>query len=581
MKSLKSKLIITYSVALVLFLTFLLLYINRSINDTFTLFLKSELQQNNEYINTYCLSFNKPINRELFASKDIIYALNDLAKKSLLRITIIQQDGSIIFDSSANPKTMGNRLYRPEMLQAAKYGFGMDIRKSQTVNEEMLYVASFYDYYYIRTAKPLSTINLFIDSLTKNILIAGIVVIAGTIILNFIFASAFTRPIKESLGFIQKFFDGNLNTRILNYKDDEMGYLQKSMNQLADNIEQRINELTYEKNKLFMIIESIHDVIALIDEHQKITVFNKAFTDLFEYPETVRNKYYFTVIRNSHLNAKIHYAISQRQKISFEETIGGNNFQAFILPFVQPSRGILLLLHDVTEQKRIQQLKAELVGNLSHELKTPISIIRGYLETIHDNICDEKTARHFISNALINVDRQNAIINDMLKLNELETSTYQLSEAVNVGIIIAQCIDLLALKIQKKNVAIVLSIDSIPESLYGNAFLAEEIFFNIIDNAINYNNPGGSITIQSTDDPHHVGITITDTGIGIPHDEINRIFERFYRIDKSRSRETGGTGLGLSIVKHATQLLGWKVAVTSSMKGSTFTVIIPKIKISS
>lgn len=573
-QSLKSKLIIVYSVALILFISFLLLYIHRHIQNEFRSFLKVELQQNIEYINTYLLSFHKPVNK-VFFNNEIATALKNVAQKSSLRITIIYNDGTIIFDSDANPDIMENHLYRPEILEARKKGTGMSVRYSTTMNADMLYVASYYNYYYIRAAKSLNTINALIESITKNILAVGIVVLVISIIVTALFATAFTKPIKDSLQFIHKFFNGDLEARILNYKDDEMGYLQKAMNQLADNIQQRINELTNEKNKLFMIIESIHDPIALIDEDKKIAIHNKAFAHCFEYPESITNKYYFTVIRHSELNAKIHVAFSQKQRISFEETIAGNHFQIFIYPFAEPATGILLLMHDVTEQKRIQQLKSDLVGNLSHELKTPISIIRGYLETIKDNICDQKTAEQFIESALANVERQNAIINDMLKLNELETSSYITSESIILKKIIKQCVELLMPKIQKKNLAIVMDIESLPENILGNAFLAEEIFFNIIDNAINYNNEHGSITITGTTNPQSLTIHITDTGIGIPHDEINRIFERFYRVDKSRSRETGGTGLGLSIVKHAALILGWTIGVTSSSNGSTFSITIP------
>lgn len=575
MKSLKAKLIVVYSVALICFISFLLFYSSRHIHKEFTIFLKNELHQSIEYINIYCLSFHKPINKQFF-TYEIVTALTNLSRKSSLRITIIQKDGIVLYDSDANTELMENHLYRPEILEAQRNGTGMAMRFSNTVGSDMLYVASYYNYYYIRTAKSMATINTLIESITRNIIMFGLFILGISISVTAIFATSFTKPIKNSLQFIHAFFNGNLNARILNYKDDEMGYLQKSMNQLADNIQQRINELTNEKNKLFLIIESIHDPIALIDEDKKIVIYNKAFAHCFEYPESLIGKFYFTVIRHSELNAKIYVAFSQKLKISFEETIGGNHFQIFIYPFAEPASGILLLMHDVTEQKRIQQLKSDLVGNLSHELKTPISIIRGYLETIKDNICDQKTAEQFIENALINVERQNAIINDMLKLNQLETSSYITNESVNLKKIISLCVEMLMPKIQKKNLSIAMHIESLPQDIQGNAFLAEEIFFNIIDNAINYNNLGGSITIENTITPSAITISIADTGIGISQDEISRIFERFYRIDKSRSRETGGTGLGLSIVKHAALLLGWTVEVTSSIKGSTFSIIIPK-----
>ncbi len=578
MKRLKTKLVVVYTVALVIFISFLLMYINHHIHSAFITFQEAELQHNIENIHIYLRSYHKPFNYVLFQNPDVVASLKNVSYKSSLRITIIKDDGTVYFDSFANPDLMENHLYRPEILQARTKGVGSAIRYSKTVKSDMLYVAKYFDNYYIRAAKSLGAINTLIGAITKNILIVGFGVLVLTIAANYIFATIFTKPIAESLQFIDQFFNGDLNARILNYKDDEIGYLQNSMNRLADNIQARINELTAQKNKLFMIIESIHDPIALIDDSKKITVYNKAFIELFQFPETVTNTYYFSIIRHSQLNAKIHVALSQRQNFSFEETIGNNHFQIFIYPFPQPDSGILLLMHDVTEQKRIQKLKSDLVGNLSHELKTPISIIRGYLETIKDISLDEKTASQFIDNALINLERQNAIINDMLKLNELETTAYAVTEYIDIKTIITRCIELLNPKIQRKNLAIVMDIDAIPETIAGNAFLTEEIFFNIIDNAINYNNPNGTITIKSAVDTATISISIADTGVGIPQDEIPRIFERFYRVDKSRSRDTGGTGLGLSIVKHAAQILGWNVSVTSSMNGTVFAITIPWIR---
>ncbi len=577
-KRLKTKLIVVYSVALVCFISFLLIYSSSHIHKEFTVFLKNELQQSNDYINTYCLSFHKPINKQFF-SYEIVTVLKNLSHKSSMHITIIQSDGTVLFDSDADFQMMENHSYRPEILQATKKGVGTAIRFSQTMKADMLYVAEYFDGYYISSAKSLDTVNALISSITKNILVAGIIILVLSIGVTFINSSTFTKPITESLQFINNFFDGDLNARIYNYKDDELGLLQKAMNRLADSIQQRINELSGEKNKLFMIIESIHDPIALIDENKKLSVYNGAFAHCFDLSNELVNKYYYTLIRHSDLNAKIHVSLLQKQKIIFEETINNKNFQIFIYPFQDPSSGVLLVMHDVTEQKRIQQLKSDLVGNLSHELKTPISIIRGYLETIKDNICDHQTTQQFLEHALLNVERQNAIINDMLKLNQLETSTYYLNETINVKDCISRCIDLLMPKIQKKNLTIAMELDSLPEKITGNDFLAEEIFFNIIDNAINYNNEGGSIAITASANTNALIIRIADTGIGIPPDEIPRIFERFYRVDKSRSRETGGTGLGLSIVKHAALILGWKIDVSSSMNGSTFSVSIPTYKV--
>lgn len=575
MKKFKTKLIFVYSALIILVVFSLLALVNGHAKRAIVSFLENELKSNAVYVNSYLLSFHRPVSLSLFAEKEIDTTLKHLSKKSETRITIIGEEGTVMYDSETPRENMENHLYRPEVLEAKKNTTGTSIRFSSTLQSDMLYVATNFGRYYVRTAKPLVLVNRLIAAITRNVIISGLVVLAISIAVNLFFATSFTRPINESIRFIDRFFSGDLNARILNYKDDEIGYLQASINKLAEAIQKRIQDLTGEKDKLATIIESIRDPLALFDRYGKVSVHNSAFGKLVGTEREIVGKSYFSIIRNSELNSKIHYAFTRKDEVVFEEVVKGKNYQVYILPFhKEQDEGILLLMQDVTEQKRIQQLKSELVGNLSHELKTPISIIRGYLETIKDVVDDRKTVEQFIEKAIANLERQNAIINDMLKLNKLETTVHGKNEYVSVKSIISQCVDLLGPKIQKKNITLTLDLDACAEPVLANSFLAEEIFFNIIDNAINYNRAGGSIDIAARRDGSKISISVADTGIGIPEDEIDRIFERFYRVDKSRSRETGGTGLGLAIVKHAAILLGWEINVKSSPAGSRFTVII-------
>ncbi len=575
MKKFKTKLISLYSVLIVLIVFSLLVLVNGVVKNAIIAFLTNELKSNAVYVNSYLLSFHRPVSLSLFTEREIDNTLKFLSKKSETRITVIGDDGVVMYDSARPRESMENHLYRPEVIEAKKNETGTSSRLSTTLQSEMLYVATNFGRYYVRTAKPLELVNRLIGAITKNVIVSGLVVLVISIVVNLYFATSFTIPINESIHFIDRFFSGDLNARILNYKDDEIGYLQASINKLAEVIQKRIQDLSAEKDKLATIIESIRDPLVLFDRYGKIAVYNSAFGRVVDSEREIVGKSYFSVIRNSELNSKIHYAFTRKDEVVFEEVVKGKNYQVYILPFrKEQDEGILLLMQDVTEQKRIQQLKSELVGNLSHELKTPISIIRGYLETIKDVVDDRKTVEQFIEKAITNLERQNAIINDMLKLNKLETTIHGKNEHVSIKSIISQCIDLLGPKIQKKNISLTLDLDICAEPILANSFLAEEIFFNIIDNAINYNKFGGEIDIAARRMGSSVTVAVKDSGIGIPDDEIDRIFERFYRVDKSRSRETGGTGLGLAIVKHAAILLGWEIDVKSSISGSIFTVII-------
>ncbi len=208
--------------------------------------------------------------------------------------------------------------------------------------------------------------------------------------------------------------------------------------------------------------------------------------------------------------------------------------------------------------------------NLKHLLPFLKDILKQYSLIINDT----EMNTDFISKALINLERQNSIINDMLKLNMLETMTEITFEKINIKDIITSCMEILNTKATAKEIKINLNIDLLDKQIDGNKFLAEEIFYNIIINAINYNNNKGRIEIEAKESNGKIIVSIADTGIGIPEDSIDRIFERFYRVDKSRSRATGGTGLGLSIVKHAVEILNWKINVESGGNGTTFFIEI-------
>jgi two-component system phosphate regulon sensor histidine kinase PhoR len=262
----------------------------------------------------------------------------------------------------------------------------------------------------------------------------------------------------------------------------------------------------------------------------------------------------------------------------FEQELGGGTYCDVTINPIRDEKliqGILVVMHDITERKRIMELKTELVGNLSHELKTPVAILKGYLETILAHPDDPELLRNSLAKALVNVDRQNSIINDMLKLNLLETTDSFPFEPIDIGEVLDTCIGSLEPKITERGIHVTREKKDIPAAVSGNRFLAEEVFYNLIDNAINYNRPEGKIIISSEITGSVLAVLISDTGIGIPRESIGRVFERFYRVDRSRSRATGGTGLGLSIVKHAAGLLGWTIQVASDASGTTFRIGIP------
>ncbi len=508
--------------------------------------------------------------------------LNDEARRISsiihLRVSVIDEKGVVRADSSRDAETLDNHYYRIEVRRAIEEGSGESIRYSNSLRTEMLYSAKKSGAYVIRLAKPLHDIDESVASLRAFIM----AVMGGTLVLAFLVSMAIsrliTRPINETIDFADDFARGDLARRIFNYSDDEVGKLQKSLNRLADSLQDKINTLVLEQNKLGVTIENINDGIAVVGSDRKVVLLNGAFASLLEVRGNPDGRYYYEVIRNSALNARIERCLSEGDEAGFEiELLNDISLDVNVRPIREEKtlQGVLIVLHDITERKRIMRIKTELVGNLSHELKTPITILKGYLETIRAHLHDPASTAAFVEKALVNIDRQNSIINDMLKLNMLETAPVFPTERIHLSDIITNCANILAPKVREREINLHLDLGPARLEIDGNRFLAEEIFFNLIDNAINYNTPRGGIDVVAETVRGTLAIEVRDTGIGIPEDSRERIFERFYRVNKGRSRATGGTGLGLSIVKHAADLLGWKIRVSSGGAGTTFRVEIP------
>jgi two-component system phosphate regulon sensor histidine kinase PhoR len=495
-----------------------------------------------------------------------------------LRVSVIDEKGVVRADSSRDAETLDNHFYRIEVRRAIEEGSGESIRYSNSLRTEMLYSAKKSGAYVIRLAKPLHDIDESVASLRAFIM----AVMGGTLVLAFLVNMAIsrliTRPINETIDFADDFARGDLARRIFNYSDDEVGKLQKSLNRLADSLQDKINTLVLEQNKLGVTIENINDGIAVVGGDRKVVLLNGAFASLLEVRGNPDGRYYYEVIRNSALNARIERCLSEGDEAGFEiELLNDISLDVNVRPIREEKtlQGVLIVLHDITERKRIMRIKTELVGNLSHELKTPITILKGYLETIRAHLHDPASTSAFVEKALVNIDRQNSIINDMLKLNMLETAPVFPTERIHLSDIITNCANILAPKVREREINLHLDLGPARLEIDGNRFLAEEIFFNLIDNAINYNTPRGGIDVVAETVRGTLAIEVRDTGIGIPEDSRERIFERFYRVNKGRSRATGGTGLGLSIVKHAADLLGWRIRVSSGGAGTTFRVEIP------
>ena len=572
-KKISNKIILYYSLLIIFLVIFLLIFVNDLVRDTHLNVIKREMT---EKLNFIGLVVRTELHGELHKKR--LKAFVDRSSEIInLRLTVVDAEGAVLADSDVEDVSgLDNHLYRVEINRSLRNGTGESVRYSNTLETDMLYSARFIDPYVFRVAKPLCEIDENLYALKKIIVFLGFFIVIASVVITIYISNKLTRPINETLNFAKQFSHGDYTKRILNYSDDEIGVLQRSLNRMADTVVEKIESLLFEQKKLQVTIESITDGITVIDNEKRVLIANRSFIDLFEIDTLTTNRVYYEVIRSRSLNSKIEYALSTGEPVRFEEEFFNGSFLDVSIKPIKEERtlqGILVVLHDITEKKKIEQIKTDLVSNMSHELKTPVAIIKGYLETIEENIDNIDLCRDFIKKAISNADRQNAIINDILKLNLLETTWDFLVEQISVQEIIQNCIELLKPKTLSKKIKIHCDIDNIKDFIKGNRFLAEEIFFNIIDNAINYNNEEGVVSITAEQSEKGCIVSVNDTGIGIPKEALERIFERFYRVDKSRSRDTGGTGLGLSIVKHAVEMLNWEIDVSSGKNGTSFRIL--------
>lgn len=577
LKKLSNKLIFSYIILTAVFVVIVFTLLGSLLRTIHINILKTEMSRYDELIDLEL----KKLSLKPSPSNSLSFTISEMSKIMNLRITIIKSDGTVIADSDVKEfSQLENHQYRKEVIEALSSGAGFSIRYSSTIKTDMLYYAIFRDNFIIRLSKPLHEVDRSVLSLRNLILNVSLYAMVAFILIIVIISVKITKPFKETLNFASDFANGDYKRRIMNYSNDEIGSLQKALNKMADTIVENINEHILEQKKLEATLDSISDGIAMIDSEKHIIIYNNSFLAMLGITYDLKDKQYFEIIRNSTINSRIEKAIKSGDKDTFEvEMLNEKFFEVVINPIREEKiiKGILVVLHDISEKRKIERIKSDLVSNVSHELKTPIAIVRGYLETVKENYENKELSLNFIDRAIDNVDRQNALIQDIIKLSMIESAKEFEREKIDLRTVIERCLDLLSPKILKREIKLqVKFINETDYTVIGNLFLVEEIFFNIIDNGINYNCHGGSLTITSAESAGELVIRIADTGVGIPAESKDRIFERFYRVDTSRSRATGGTGLGLSIVKHAAMVMGWDISVESGNAGTSFIISAKK-----
>lgn len=513
----------------------------------------------------------------------------DLSAKSSMRITVIGADGVVLVDTEEDPASMDNHADRPEIRTAVTGETGHSVRYSYTVNRDMLYVAIplIFDNNKVtlRVSLPLEGLNDSIAGFSFKILMAIVLLTGLALLASYHLSKRVTEPLEIMRRQAKKYASGKFKYKIPHAQSREMDSLGQSLNLMAEQLDDRIQTILQQKEEQEAILSAMMESVFALNTEGALITINAAASALFHLePDACLGRKYYEVIRNSEL-------------LKFIETIykGGDVHETDIEIINSREKhlkvhgttlrdphgnisGIVIVLNDISQIRYLEQVRKEFVSNVSHELKTPVTAIQGYVETLKE-VREPEEMSQFLSIIQRHTDRLNAIIDDLLELSRLEEhgekgliefGLYPLEPVIQDAL--KDCQE----KAGEKGVALqTICDDSV--KLQMNRSLIREALINLLNNAIRYSKSGEKVVVQAAIRGREILISVTDTGTGIPAKHLDRIFERFYRVEQARTRSNGGTGLGLAIVKHIARVHKGSVSVTSELeKGSCFTIHLPK-----
>ncbi len=526
---------------------------------------------------------------------DVQSVVSNLGKKTGVRITVVDGEGLVLGDSRKNPREMENHAARPEIIQAYQNEIGESTRYSSTLQKEMYYVAVPYQNInnqaptVIRTALPLSIIQQTLLPLESKVIYISIGLTLFALLLSLAVSKTTTKSLAGIINISEELAKGNLNVEMpVSESRGEIPKITKALGHMTQKLKEVFKQLSREKNQLEAVLSAMSEGVMVVSEQGSIIIINDALKEMFNLGDKPVEKSFWEVLRNREL-IKLIEDVLENWKPNSKEIFylypEERYYLANVIPLDSPEKEIIVVMFDITEFKRLENIKADFIANVSHELRTPLTSIKGYTETLEEEAFESpEDQKHFLRIIKRHADRLINIVSDLLVLSEVEgrdalskENDNSDFEDINVIEVVKSSLEALRSKAAEKGLNVLFKPSQSSYTISANRFLLEQMFINLIDNAVKYTPELGEIGIEIYPQEHDLRIEIYDTGIGIPKESLPRIFERFYRVDKTRSRKMGGTGLGLSIVKHIVIIHGGKIDVQSEEgSGSRFIVTLPK-----
>ena len=561
------------------------LFVSRQLTCILTSEIKKELRKDLLY-NKQVLDRN-PL--ELMSSGTADAWAKRLGGTLDIRVTLIGLDGRVIGDSFIPQNKLSvleNHRNRPEVISSFATGYGEDTRLSQTVKEQLLYMAVPVGfpkpYAILRFSKPLYDIGLFNIGMSKNIGQDFFLTFLFSLITGVVTSFFLSRPLITLAATTQQRTSGDLPANIPLHRNDEIGSIAHAFKDMTD----EINSLQRIVEWYQAVFSGIREAIIVTNTAGDIIMVNPAASRMFRIDGDMfkaRPIRHLSDTKLQELFAKVHknHITLIKEERTVTDSKGSRILQISSMPVMKEGRfdGTVFVLNDITKLRNLERIRRDFVSSVSHELRTPLSIISGYTETLLDGAMDDpQHSAEFLKIILEATAQLTALVNDVLDLSRIESgqSVYQFMP-VDINSIIAKSVGLLKLSLEKKHIKLDLKIPEDLPPVYADAVYLEIVVRNLLDNAIKYvNEQNGAIWISAFRIDNNVHVEVEDNGIGIAKEDLGRIFERFYRVDKARSRQLGGTGLGLSIVKHIVLAHKGNVEVRSRVnQGTVFSVIFP------
>jgi two-component system phosphate regulon sensor histidine kinase PhoR len=514
-------------------------------------------------------------------------SVDDIAKRLgeqiNARVTIIDKSGVVLGDSDEDPATMENHGTRPEVIEALSSGVGSSIRYSTTLGRDMMYVAVPVTVNeevvgFSRVSLPLTDVNKSLEHISQAIIGGAAIAVIIAILLAIQISRTTTEPVKKLTQMSKRIAEGELDQEIRVTAKDEIGDLAKAFNQMAAKLKEMVGLLTNERDKMTAILSNMADGILVVDGAGEVTMINRAAERMFKSSADKKLRHTFIEVVHDHeIDGILQKCLETgEQQMGVVEIEPGRQLLGVVATPIVGTRGCVVLLQDLTQLRRLERMRRDFIANISHELRTPTASLKVLADGLTEGAMDDPVvAREFLDRINVETDRLAQMVSELSDLSRIESGEVSLKkEPIDIGEVVALVAERLKPQADRAGLSLAVDIPSgLPKAL-ADKERVEQVLVNLLHNAIKFTHSGGRISCVAKIEGDNVLISVMDTGVGIPADDLPRIFERFYKADKARSG--GGTGLGLAIAKHIVETHGGKIwAESIEGKGSTFTFTLP------